>query len=277
MKTGESSATSEIDSRVNDEGGSIGNGLVERKVVGALMGSPAEQARQRVASFDWQRVQHDLESRGFSRLPGLLTPQECRETTALYRDRARFRSFVDLGAKGYGDRGDYRYFAYPLPARVRSLRTQLYRPLARIANNWQRRLGNDDLFPTSLGPFLARCHDAGQLRPTPLVLRYDPGGYNCLHQDVYGAVAFPLQVACLLSRPGVDFDGGEFLLTEQRPRMQSRGEAVALSHGEGIVFPNATRPVEGSKGVYRARVRHGVSRVHSGERFTLGLIFHDAA
>jgi hypothetical protein len=242
----------------------------------AQMTTGADEVRRRIAAIDWQGVERDLETHGYARLPGLLQATECRDLRAVYRERERFRSFVDLGAKRYGDHGDYRYFAYPLPGLVRSLRTHLYRPLARIANRWQKRLGANELYPTSLAAFLARCHGAGQQRPTPLLLRYDAEGYNCLHQDVYGALAFPLQVACLLSRPHADFEGGEFLLTEQRPRMQSRGEAVTLSLGEGLVFPNAVRPIEGTKAVYRTRVRHGVSRVRSGERFTLGLIFHDA-
>jgi hypothetical protein len=184
---------------------------------------------------------------------------------------------VDLGRQRFGDRGDYRSFAHPLPAEIQTLRSALYRGLAPIANRWQEALGLPERFPRGLPAFLRTCRDAGQTRPTPLVLHYLEGGYNCLHQDRYGAVAFPLQVAILLSTPERDFAGGEFLLTEQRPRMQSRGEAVPLARGEGIVFPNAERPVRGRRGPFRAQVRHGVSRLERGERYTLGIIFHDAA
>ena len=165
---------------------------------------------------------------------------------------------------------------YPLPGLLRSLRAALYARLSRIANRWWRALGRDDVFPSRLGPFLAACHDEGQNRPTPLLLHYEAGGYNCLHQDLYGRLAFPLQVVCLLSRPGDDFEGGEFLLTEQRPRCQSRGEALALKRGEALIFPNDLRPVPSRRGSARVAVRHGLSRVHSGERIALGMIFHDA-
>lgn len=238
--------------------------------------SGSEVLRRRIGAFDWRSIARDLDAMGHARMPGLLDAEECDFLRHLYRERARFRSFVDLAGHRYGDRGDYRYFARPLPALVQTLRTHLYARLAPIANAWQKALGRESRFPRGLGPFVARCHANGQQRPTALLLRYDPGGYNCLHQDVYGEVAFPLQVAVLLSDPHDEFSGGDFLLTEQRPRMQSRGEAIALERGEGLIFPNRERPVEGRRGHSAARVRHGVSRVESGERFTLGIIFHDA-
>lgn len=238
--------------------------------------SAAAEVRARLRSFDWGAVARGLDTHGHARLPGLLDEDACSALRALYAEHSRFRSFVDLARHRYGDHGDYRYFARPLPRLVLALRTHLYARLAPIANRWQAALGRPDRFPRGLAPFLERCHASGQSRPTPLLLRYERDGYNCLHQDVYGATAFPLQVAVLLSEPGTDFTGGAFLLTEQRPRMQSRGEAIDLARGEGIVFPNRERPVEGARGAYAVRVRHGVSRVLSGERMTLGLIFHDA-
>lgn len=231
--------------------------------------------RQRISDLDWTRIEHDLGERGHARAP-LLDAAECESLRAYWKDPTRFRSEIEMGPRRYGE-GTYRYFANPLPAPVRTLRTQLYAPLARIANRWERALGRAGAFPARLRPFLARCHDAGQRRPTPLLLRYERDGYNCLHQDRYGRVAFPLQAAILLSRPGREFRGGEFLLLEQRPRMQSRGEAISLHQGEMVLFPNAERPAEGARGPYRIQVRHGVSRVESGTRFTLGIIFHDAA
>ena len=237
----------------------------------------AREWARRIAAVDWLEVERDLDRHGHARIADLLDAEACAALRDLYPERDRFRSFVDLGAKRYGDRGDYRYFAYPLPPVVRTLRARLYAPLARIANRWQTRLGREERYPPSLRRWLSTCHAAGQLRPTPLLLRYETGGYNCLHQDVYGALAFPLQVAVLLSEPGRDFTGGAFLLTEQRPRMQSRGEAIELARGEALIFPNRERPVEGSRGDYAVTVRHGVSRIRSGERMTFGLIFHDAA
>jgi hypothetical protein len=194
----------------------------------------------------------------------------------LYGDDRRFRKTIDMERQRFG-RGEYRYFARPLPAEVESLRRAFYPPLARIANAWQERLGAEERFERSLAAFLRRCAVSGQQRPTPLLLRYGPEGFNCLHRDLYGDIAFPLQVAICLSRPAHDFQGGEFLLTEGRPRQQSRGEAIALDQGEAIIFPTRERPVEGARGWLRAQLRHGVSRLHSGERFTLGIIFHDAA
>lgn len=237
-------------------------------------GSRTPPWKERIAALDWERLRRDLDARGHARAP-LLDAEECAALASLWEERARFRSEVVMGPRRFGE-GAYRYFGYPLPASVKALRTHLYPPLARIANRWQGRLGDAGEYPARLRPFLLRCHEAGQVRPTPLLLRYEREGYNCLHQDRYGRVAFPLQVTVLLSAPEREFEGGEFLLVEQRPRMQSRGEALGLARGEMVVFPNQERPVEGTRGAYRVRVRHGVSRVRSGERFALGLIFHDA-
>jgi hypothetical protein len=228
-----------------------------------------------VGEVDWAEVQRDLDERGHARLPGLLSAAECRRLARLYPEDPRFRSTVDMARHRFG-LGEYRYFTRPLPRLVEELRRALYPPLARLANRWQERLGASDRFERSLAGFLRRCRRAGQTRPTPLLLRYEQGGFNNLHQDLYGSVAFPLQVTVLLSRPEHDFRGGEFLLMEQRPRQQSRGEAVALRQGEAIVFPTRERPVQGARGVYRAQLRHGVSRLHSGRRLALGVIFHDA-
>ena len=233
------------------------------------------ELRERLARVDWQRVACDLDEWGYARLSGLLTARDCRDLIALYPDATRFRSTVDMEPRRFG-RGQYRYLRYPLPPLVRELRTRLYPPLARIANGWQERFGAPERFEPRLASFLARCRERGQPRPTPLLLSYEEGGWNNLHQDLYGAVAFPLQVTCLLSDPARDFEGGEFLLTEQRPRQQSRAVAVALERGEGIVFATRERPVQGARGVFRAALRHGVSRVR-GRRFALGIIFHDAA
>ncbi len=235
----------------------------------------ADRIRARVAAIDWPRVAAALDEEGHARLPGLLTAPECRELCALYGDEERFRKRVDLGRHRFGV-GEYRYFARPLPPLVDALRTHLYAPLARIANGWLERLGSDERFPATLARFVVHCREHEQTRPTPLLLRYQAGGCNRLHQDDYGEVVFPLQLTCMLSRPERDFTGGEFLLVEQRPRQQSLGEAIALACGEGIVFPCRERPVSGARGPYRAQLRHGVSRVRSGERTTLGIIFHDA-
>jgi hypothetical protein len=217
-----------------------------------------------------------LDERGFAAVPAVLDAPECAELATSYDDSPRFRSRVIMARHGFG-RGEYQYFAYPLPERIARLRAQLYAALAPIANRWQQRMGNDTRYPETHGEFLARCHEAGQRKPTPLLLRYDAGDFNCLHQDLYGEHVFPLQMAILLSRPGKDFTGGEFVLTEQRPRQQSRVEVVPLKQGDAVVFAVNERPVEGSRGHYRVKMRHGVSRVISGRRHTLGIILHDAA
>lgn len=215
-----------------------------------------------------------LDQQGYATLP-LLDPDACRDLVALYDDDARFRSRVVMQRHNFG-RGEYKYFAYPLPDPVAALRERLYPRLAGIANDWRRRLGEPGDLPATLQEYLAACHTAGQLRPTPLLLRYTPGDYNCLHQDLYGTLVFPLQLTVLLSEPGRDFTGGEFLLVEQRPRAQSRGEVVPLQQGQAVLFPVHHRPVQGTRGEYRVTMRHGVSRVRSGVRHTLGIIFHDA-
>jgi hypothetical protein len=228
-----------------------------------------------VSTIDWDRVGSELDVHGCALLPALIEPAQCAAYAASYGQEELFRSRVVMERHGFG-RGEYRYFAYPLPAHLSALRTALYPPLARIANRWQAALGLDGHFPQEHAQYLARCHAAGQEKPTPLLLRYGPGDYNCLHQDLYGDHVFPLQVAVLLSRPGQDFSGGEFILTEQRPRMQSRAEVVPLAQGDAVVFPVSQRPVNGTRGIYRVNMRHGVSRVRSGSRHTLGVIFHDA-
>jgi len=230
---------------------------------------------ERVAEFDWPRLATDLDAHGYAVMRALLAPQECRALAATYGVDGVFRSRIVMARHGFG-RGEYKYFAYPLPDVVASLRNALYPPLASIANRWNAALGTDIRYPDEHAAFLDRCHGAGQTRPTPLLLHYGAGDYNCLHQDLYGEQVFPLQVACLLSVPGHDFTGGEFVLTEQRPRQQSRAEVVSLSQGDGVIFPVHHRPVQGTRGMYRATLRHGVSRLHSGQRQTLGIIFHDA-
>ncbi|MCX8474154.1 MAG: 2OG-Fe(II) oxygenase [Sphingomonas sp.] len=225
--------------------------------------------------IDWTSAADALDTQGWAVLPGLLDPAACGEVAALYDDPRRFRSQVIMARHGFG-RGEYRYFAYPLPGPVQALRTRLYPPLAAIANRWHARMGIERRFPAAHADWLAQCHAAGQVRPTPLLLRYGPGDYNCLHQDLYGAHVFPLQVAVLLSAPGRDFTGGEFVLTEQRPRMQSRAAVVPLAQGDAVAFAVSQRPVKGSRGDYRVTMRHGVSAIRSGSRHTLGIIFHDA-
>jgi len=217
-----------------------------------------------------------LDRDGYAVLPGLLGATECRELAALYDNREAFRSRVAMARHGFGE-GEYKYLAYPLPPVVERLRQALYLTVAPVANDWHLRLGLAASFPPTLDEYLTRCHAAGQTRPTPLILKYGPGDYNCLHQDLYGELVFPLQATVLLSRPGEDFTGGEFLLVEQRPRRQSKGEVVPLSQGDAVVFPVNHRPVAGTRGYYRVTMRHGVSRLRSGSRFTLGIIFHDAA
>ena len=243
-----------------------------------LAARPAESADipARVADQDWDRLTADLDGFGNAVLAGLLTAAECREIAALYDEDAHFRSHIQMARHGFG-KGEYRYFAYPLPDRVEALRSALYPRLAAIANDWNARMQVEARYPERHAEFLQRCHEAGQARPTPLLLQYGPGDFNCLHQDLYGDLAFPLQVAILLSEPGADFAGGEFVLTEQRPRMQSRAEVVPLRQGDAVAFAVHNRPVSGSKGSYRVNLRHGVSRIRAGQRHTLGIIFHDAA
>ena len=228
-----------------------------------------------IAALDWDQIESDLNERGFALTGPLLHADQCESLTALYDQRGRFRSRIEMARFGYGV-GEYKYFAQPLPALVAELRTALYRRLAPIANRWSKLLGDGQRFPTSAGEYLKACHAAGQSRPTPLLLRYRAGGYNCLHQDLYGELAFPLQFTCLLSQRGSDYEGGESLLVEQRPRAQSRGEALTLDRGAALIFPNRYRPVAGAHGHHRVSVRHGVSTIRSGERYALGIIFHDA-
>jgi hypothetical protein len=229
-----------------------------------------------IGALDWRAIESELDAYGCAIAPRLLSPETCREVTALYPDDARFRSRIGMAAHGFG-RGEYKYFADPLPEPIVALRRGFYPRLAPIADRWNEAMGMSVRYPADHEAFRARCRAAGQTRPTPLLLRYGPGDFNCLHQDVYGEHLFPLQVAVLLSEPGRDFTGGEFVLTEQRPRMQSRAEVVSLSQGDGVIFAVRERPVHGTRGVYRVNLRHGVSRIKSGERFTLGIIFHDAA
>jgi uncharacterized protein len=229
----------------------------------------------RVEAIDWTRATADLDAQGCAVLKGLLSLDECRALAALYADDARFRSRIVMGRHGFG-RGEYKYFSYPLPDPIAELRPALYARLAAVANRWNQTMGIDISYPPTHQAFLKRCHDAGQTRPTPLLLQYGEGDYNCLHQDLYGEHVFPLQVAILLSEPGRDFEGGEFVLTEQRPRMQSRPEVVALRQGDAVAFAVHHRPVQGTRGFYRVNLRHGVSRIRSGHRHTVGIIFHDA-
>ena len=231
--------------------------------------------RGRVLVRDWSALAITLDAQGCAMLEGLLTPEECVTVAGLYSRDDLFRSRVVMGRHGYG-RGEYRYFSYPLPNLVAALRSALYPHLMPIANRWQAALGSEVRYPGTHAEFIERCHAAGQRRPTPLLLQYALDDYNCLHQDLYGAHVFPLQVAILLSAPGRDFTGGEFVLTEQRPRMQSRPEVVPLAQGDAVVFAVHQRPVQGTRGVYRVNMRHGVSRLRSGHRHTLGIIFHDA-
>jgi uncharacterized protein len=228
----------------------------------------------RISKLDWSAIHAALDARGHAVTGPILTAEECHRLAALYPDDSTFRSHVHMARHGFGS-GEYKYFAAPLPETVAALRAALYPPLAETANRWQAQLGGEP-YPATLAAYLKWCHDAGQKRPTPLLLKYEPGDYNCLHQDLYGALAFPLQATILLSDPAKDFTGGEFLLTEQRPRMQSRGEVVTLAQGEAVIFAVNQRPVAGKRGTYRVTMRHGVSRLKSGLRFSMGLIFHDA-
>jgi uncharacterized protein len=230
----------------------------------------------RVAALDWTRIARDLDAQGYATTGAVLRAAECAELIALYPDRDRFRSRVVMERHRYGV-GEYKYFARPMPPLVEDLRVAMYRELAGTANRWAERMRSRDSYPASLDEFLKVCTAHGQTKPTPLILRYEQDGYNCLHQDLYGEVAFPLQFTCALSRRGRDFEGGELLLVEQRPRAQSRGEAIALDAGEGIIFANRYRPAAGARGYHRVNLRHGVSTIRSGVRYAMGVIFHDAA
>ena len=229
----------------------------------------------RLKAIDWPDIATELDARGCAVIEKLLSPEQCAVMAALYPDETKFRSRVVMARHGFG-RGEYKYFRYPLPDIIAALRPALYGPLAGIANRWNTAMGIEVSYPRDHAAFLKRCHAAGQIRPTPLLLQYGEGDYNCLHQDLYGEHVFPLQVAILLSEPGRDFTGGEFVLTEQRPRMQSRPEVVPLTQGDAVAFAVHHRPVQGTRGFYRVNLRHGVSRIRSGHRHTIGVIFHDA-
>jgi uncharacterized protein len=237
---------------------------------------PEPAAIGRVAAVDWRQAATSLDEQGYATTAALLTSEQCRKLAALYEREDVFRSRVVMQRHGFG-RGEYKYLRYPLPPVVEALRQAIYPQLAPVANRWRERLREEGRFPANFGSYLEQCHKAGQERPTPLILKYEAGDYNCLHQDLYGPLVFPLQLTVLLSAPEADFSGGEFLLVEQRPRAQSRGEVVPLRQGEAVIFPVHHRPVEGTRGPYRVTMRHGVSRLRSGQRFTLGIIFHDAA
>jgi uncharacterized protein len=235
----------------------------------------AVEAVTRVNGLDWQQIGKDLDEQGSALLQGVLSPGECQALAALYPQESIFRSRVVMGRHGFG-RGEYKYFNYPLPDLIQGLRTALYPRLAPVANRWNTAMGIEVCYPENHEDFVRRCHDAGQKRPTPLLLKYGENDFNCLHQDLYGEHVFPIQVAILLSEPQRDFTGGEFVLTEQRPRMQSRPEVVPLRQGDAVAFAVHYRPVQGTRGTYRVNLRHGVSRLRSGQRHTVGIIFHDA-
>jgi hypothetical protein len=240
-----------------------------------LTESPSQPIASRIDAIDWQTALSELDERGSTVIQGLLDTGHCDDIASQYASESLYRSRVVMARHNFG-RGEYKYFRYPLPDPVQRLRSALYPHLAPLANQWNARMGIEVQYPATHEAFLARCHDAGQTRPTPLLLKYGPGDYNCLHQDLYGEHVFPLQVAILLSEPGRDFSGGEFVLTEQRPRMQSRVEVVPLRQGDAVIFAVNQRPVAGSRGSYRVTMRHGVSRMRHGQRHTLGIIFHDA-
>lgn len=229
----------------------------------------------RLAKLDWGRIETDLWARGYSQTSPILSRRDCQSLVTLYKDESRFRKRVDMARHRFGV-GEYKYFARPLPSIVKQLRETLYPPLATVANSWMDALNTDIRYAPTLSAFLHHCAKLGQVQPTPLLLRYEAEGYNCLHQDLYGEAVFPLQVAAFLNRPGEDYTGGEFLLVEQRPRAQSSGEAILPTQGTLVIFTTRMRPVAGTRGYYRVNVRHGVSRLRSGQRFTLGIIFHDA-
>ncbi len=236
---------------------------------------PAKAAVDRINSLDWERLSQDLDAQGSALLERVLSVAECQAVAELYPEDGLFRSHVVMARHGFG-RGEYKHFSYPLPGIIAELRTAIYPRLVPIANRWNTAMGNEVRYPEEHSDFIRRCHDAGQLRPTPLLLQYGEGDYNCLHQDLYGEHVFPIQVAILLFEPGKDFTGGEFVLTEQRPRMQSRPEVVPLGQGDAVAFAVHHRPVRGTRSTYRVNLRHGVSRLRSGHRHTLGIIFHDA-
>jgi hypothetical protein len=237
--------------------------------------APARDTAHRVSAFDWARISNDLDAQGCAVIERLVSPEECDVLARLYVRDDIFRSRVVMARHGFG-RGEYKYFSYPLPGIITELRTSIYPRLVPIANRWNETMGIAVRYPEKLADFIKRCHEAGQLRPTPLLLQYEPGDYNCLHQDLYGEHVFPIQITILLSEPSRDFTGGEFVLTEQRPRMQSRPEVVPLRQGDAVAFAVHHRPVHGTRGVYRVNLRHGVSRIRSGCRHAAGIIFHDA-
>ncbi|WP_025039585.1 2OG-Fe(II) oxygenase [Nitrosospira briensis] len=237
--------------------------------------APVRNTARRVNAFDGSRISNDLDARGCAVIKGFASLEECEALARLYVRDDIFRSRVVMARYGFG-RGEYKYFSYPLPGIITELRTSIYPRLVPIANRWNEAMGIAVRYPEKLADFIKRCHEAGQLRPTPLLLQYEPGDYNCLHQDLYGEHIFPIQITILLSEPGRDFTGGEFVLTEQRPRMQSRPEVVPLRQGDAVAFAVHHRPVQGTRGVYRVNLRHGVSRIRSGCRQTVGIIFHDA-
>jgi hypothetical protein len=246
------------------------------KAVTKIASADFRRLKQRVETYDWDAAAADLNAYGCAVLDGLLTPNECKSVAALYAHDENFRSHVHMARHGFG-KGEYKYFRYPLPAVLNALRPALYAHVVTIANDWNAHMNVATRYPQQHADYLKLCHKAGQVRPTPLLLQYAAGDFNCLHQDLYGELAFPLQFTVLLSQPGTDFTGGEFVLSEQRPRMQSRVEVVALQQGDAVVFAVNSRPVQGTKGVYRVNLRHGVSRIRSGQRHTLGIIFHDAS
>jgi hypothetical protein len=261
------------------EAGRLGNchsrGTVTLAESDVMNSVSATVAPKRVEAIDWPAVASDLDAQGWAVIPNLLQVSECNAIASLYSEEEGFRSRVVMARHGFG-RGEYRYFSYPLPSLIEGFRTRLYPHLAPIANRWQMRMGREARFPEQHEDFLARCHAAGQTRPTPLLLKYGPDDYNCLHQDLYGEHVFPLQATVLLSQPGVDFQGGEFVITEQRPRMQTRAAVVPLHKGDAVILAVNSRPVTGVRGDYQVKLRHGVSRLRSGHRHTLGVIFHDA-
>ena len=236
---------------------------------------PLQRFLDRINRLDWQHISQELDDYGNARLPGILSPEECDGFAAMYPDDKHFRSRVVMERYSFG-RGEYKYFNYPLPVVISELRAALYSHLAPVANRWNEVLKLKPRYPNEHADYIRQCREAGQPRPTPLLLQYGPGDYNCLHQDVYGEYVFPIQITVLLSEPGLDFTGGEFVLVEQRPRMQSRAEVVSLGKGDGVAFAVHHRPVRGKRGYYRVNFRHGVSRLRSGRRYTVGIIFHDA-